>query len=50
MILTTTIHFMKEFNTYIAAAKRGETVQILCADESILELKKCEEEGKDGKN
>lgn len=50
MILTTTIHFIKEINTYIAAAKSGETIQILCADESVLELKRVKEEGKDGKN
>ena len=50
MILTTTTHFMKEINTYLAAAKSGETIQILCADESVLELKKVEEEGKNGKN
>ena len=40
MITTTTIHFMKEINSYISLAKNGETIRILCADESVLELKK----------
>lgn len=50
MITTTTNHFIKEIDTYINFAKNGELIEILCADGSVLELKKVEEEGKDGKN